>query len=217
MDGHSAADAIRKTKLLEKYAGEPWLVMMIPPLLQCNELQLAEEIAAKGKLDDRLHGYFVVAFTKAKRDKEAAQHLEQVKDFMALPRTLMGLALQQHENGDDEAARATILKAIARGEEVRSTNKWVPDKGEVRLQEKWDLMSGIYSAAVQMGFADILLEKSPHSASVRRLAQALGRRQDIATLRKWIEKFDEHGRAQGDRSFAWLGFAEGLALDLSKD
>lgn len=212
IEGKSMAQAIKEADVLKKYHGEQWLSSLIPPLLQEGELELATTISEECKLDDQLHGYFAVALTKAKRHDEAALHIKQATGLLGRPKILIGVALQYHENDDHEAAKKTILAAIAEAKKVRSTNNWFPEEGEVRLEEKWFVMARLYETAIVVGQGEeVIRQFNPNDASIRAVARAFGARREIDLVRKLIAGFNESTRKEGGPCLALLGYVEGLS------
>ncbi len=211
-EGKSPAQAIKESGVLEKYRGQAWLKFLILPLLKDGAIDAATKLAGDDKLDDQTHGYFAVALTKAKRPVEAAAHVKQATGLLGAPKILNGVALQLKKNGDAAAAKQTILDAITQAKKVKATIKWFPDEGEVRIQEKWLVMTGLYQTAIQLGQSDeVVRDFESEEASIGQVAQALGARGELETLRKWMASFNDSARHEGARCLALLGYAEGLA------
>ena len=211
IEGKTAARAIRDSGILTKHKDKPWIGVLFRPLLAAGELEMVEKLMKGRKLDGVTRSYLAIAMTKAGRLDDALAQAKQLDTPLGEPSLLMGVALQQNEDGDSDGAKRTWLDAVKKADKVRATNNWFPPQGQVRHQDKWRVMGRILTAGVQMGFAKESLEQfNGHNASIRLLAQALGGQDGEVQLRQWIKSFDESARSEGARCYALLGLAEGM-------
>jgi hypothetical protein len=211
IEGKSPSEAIKSVGLLEQFRDEPWLISMVPDVLDAGDIEMANQITGGRKLPDEMRAHLAVALAKAGKQQEALKQADQATELLGPAMILGGAAVQLNANGDHAAAKRTIFDAIARAKKVRGTNNWSPPEDEVRIQEKWRVMTQFYCMAVGFGAGDEAIKQLDGDGSIRSIAAAFGHERDTASVRKWLDRFKKRDRDEGDRCYALLGLAEGLA------
>ena len=211
IEGQTAVQAIKESGVLEKSRDKPWAIALTHKLLAADELQLALDFSKGKELGVHTRGLFAIALTKAGRHEEAMAHVKSATGPLEAPKMLLGIAMQLSNNGESNRAKTTIIDAIKKARKVSATNAWFPEENEVRHQDKWFVLDGLFGQAVNMGFVEHALQHfQVGDASIRNLARQFGMQNDSTNVYNWIKELDRKANSDGCRCFALLGLAEGL-------
>ncbi len=207
----SPVEALKEAGLLESSKGKPWRSAVIRQVFESGDYELGLKLTGGAEEDSMTRAWVATALTKAGKIDKALGSAKQADGLLGPPRILLMIALEQSREGSARGALKTLHDALERTRAVPSTNKWFPDKGEVTLQEKWNVMDHIYGAMLANGAGDEALKQyRAYESSIRHLAQGFGARNDISPVRTWMKTFEEKKFGPAAAAFALFGLAEGL-------
>jgi hypothetical protein len=217
LDGMTPPEAIKAADILEKYGKERWVSSMLPDVAAAGDFELSKQIAGHKKIDATARCFLALAATLAGRKEEAQEYVQGATEPLGASKILYVVALQLEQNGDHAAAKAMLLDAIARAKKTEATNMWFPDAGNVRIDEKWHVLTLCYCAAVSCGAGKEVIEQFAADGSIRDIAGTFGSRFETDMVRKWVEDFGRRNDGECERTFALMGLSQGLATAKASD